>query len=348
MPSTKDPFGEDVSLLYNARYQEFPEDIGSPIVKGVVNQLRKWPTDLFRAFLAVCLIIASMVLLTFATVAVSLPSTAGNRIEASRIFDAKETSNVYFLKLGHRNWSTREFCYVETAARKHPDLSLHLINLLREEPLDNHPDEPIKSQAGTKANESLATDPRPVKGSSPTPEDRIKERLRIANSNIKTVDLSVGRFFKGSKLSRIANGLDDDVLELAAKAQLLWSVPGIAARPSMFCALDTVKRFLCNGDKNRCLPDQLATIEPENDIQATAVPCQAFMGFLVQEISKSKYDGKFTVNEALRKYCPRLYDCPEIRIFDTGAKCSTDSLDCPTVYSSVLTKDDPNSHSLIT
>ncbi|XP_033335917.1 uncharacterized protein LOC117226058 isoform X2 [Megalopta genalis] len=348
MPSTKDPFGEDVSLLYDARYQGIPEDVGTPIIKGVVNQLRKWPADLFRAFLAVCLIIASMVLLTFVMVAVSLPSVVGNRIETSRILDVKESSNVYFLKLGHRNWSTREFCYVETAARKHPDLSLHLINLLREEPLGNQPDDPIETRASTNANESLATDSRPAERSSPTPEDRIKERLRIANPNIKTVDLSVGRFFKGSKLSRVAKSLDDDVLELAAKAQLLWSVPGIAVKPSMFCALDTVKRFLCNGEKDRCVPDQLATIEPDNDIQATAVPCQAFMGFLVQEISKTKFDGKFTINEALRKYCPRLYYCPEVRNFDTGAKCSTDSLDCPTVYSSVLTKDDPDSHSLIT
>lgn len=65
----------------------------------------------------------------------------------------------------------------------------------------------------------------------------------------------------------------------------------------MFCSL--------NSNKDECLPDKLATIEPENDIQLTGVPCQAFMGFIVQEISKNNHNGKYTLKEAVEKYCPR-------------------------------------------
>ncbi|XP_076655447.1 uncharacterized protein LOC143360465 isoform X2 [Halictus rubicundus] len=358
------PFGEDVLLLYPnyaARDHGFPENVDTPIVKGVVNQLRRWPADLFCAFLAVCLIIGSLVLLTFLTVAVCLPTVVGNsrnvantfyselidRVEGNRAFDINESSNVYFLKLAHRDWSTGEFCNIETAAREHPDLKFYLINLLKEEPIERHLDDAIKTNknSDSKVNESLANNP----DSPRTPGDYIRDRLRIEISNVQAVDLTVGRFFNGSKLSQVARGLNDDLLELAAKAQLLWAVPGIAAKPSMFCALDTVKRLLCNGDKDRCLPDQLATIEPENDIQATGVPCQAFMGFLVQEISRTSFDREFTINEAVRKYCPRLYYCPEIRIFETGTKCSSASLQCPTVYASILTRDnEARSHSFDT
>ncbi|XP_076292958.1 uncharacterized protein LOC143215077 isoform X2 [Lasioglossum baleicum] len=347
MPSTKDPFGEDVLLLYPsyaAKYHGFPENVDTPIAKGVVNQLGRWPADLFCAFLAVCLIIGSLILLTFVTVAVCLPTVIGNRVEGNKAFDVNESSNVYFLKLAHRDWSTREFCYIETAARKHPDLHFYLINLLKEELVEKRLDNVIKSKTDShsKVNEFFAYKDDSLK----TTGDYIRERLRIQISNIQAADLTVERFFNGSKLSQVASGLNDDLLELAAKAQLLWTVPGIAAKPSMFCALDTVKRLLCNGDKDRCLPDQLATIEPDNDIQATGVPCQAFMGFLVQEISRTSSDREFTINEAVRKYCPRLYYCPEIRIFETVTKCSGDSLECPTVHSSIPTRDE--SHRLDT
>lgn len=52
-------------------------------------------------------------------------------------------------------------------------------------------------------------------------------------------------FLSSSKLSKVAKKLGDEVLEIAAKAQLLWSVPGVALKPNMFCSLDFVKSFLC-------------------------------------------------------------------------------------------------------
>ncbi|KZC05715.1 hypothetical protein WN55_04655, partial [Dufourea novaeangliae] len=345
-----DPFGEDVSLLYpenhNGKYYRFPGEPETPIIKGVVNQLRKWPTDLFCAFLAVCLIIASLVFLVLITVAVCLPAVLANRcrIEDISITEIETSSNVYFFKLGNRDWSTKEFCYMETAARRHPDLTVYLINLLKEEPVVKNND-PIgnKTSLETKLHGSFTNPSMNL-----TPEERIRERLRIENGNIKNVNLSIEKFFRGSKLSRIARSLSDEVLEMAAKAQLLWSVPGIVIKPNMYCSLDSVKRFLCNQKKEHCLPDKLATIEPENDIQATGIPCQAFMGFLVEEISRSKFDGSYTLKEAIEKYCPRSYYCPELRILDRSIKCPFDSLDCPTVHSSNLTPNDPNSYNFVT
>lgn len=73
-----DPFGEDTSLLYTNHHGS-PENYEVPIIRGVANQLRKWPTDLFFAFLAVCLVIGSLVLLVFVTVIVCLPTVVGNR-----------------------------------------------------------------------------------------------------------------------------------------------------------------------------------------------------------------------------------------------------------------------------
>ena len=79
-----DPFGEDVSLLYPdnhgdkfARFVETPCE--TPIIKGVVNQLRKWPADMLFAFLTACLIIGSLGFLIFLTVTICVPTVVGNR-----------------------------------------------------------------------------------------------------------------------------------------------------------------------------------------------------------------------------------------------------------------------------
>ncbi|XP_076230093.1 uncharacterized protein LOC116427017 isoform X3 [Nomia melanderi] len=298
MPSKNDPFGEDTSLLY-PKHHGLPENFEAPIIRGVANQLRKWPTDLFYAFLAVCLVIGSLVLLVFVTVIVCLPTVVGNRcrVEDDRIIETNASSNVYFFKLENRNWSTREFCYIETAARRNPDLNVYLIALLREEPVEARPNDAKgnKLHSESKTNGFLVDNRYSSKGN---PEDRLRERLTIKNDNIKNIDLSVEKFFRSR-------------------------------------------------NEDRCLPDKLATIEPENDIQATGVPCQAFMGFLVQEISRSDFHGNYTLREAIRKYCSRLYYCPEIRILDANSQCSSNFLDCPTVYSSILTQDETDSNNFI-
>ncbi|CAL7934926.1 unnamed protein product [Xylocopa violacea] len=339
MPNTKDPFGEDASLLcpdnHGNKFARFSEPhCETAIIKGVVNQLRKWPADLLFAFLTACLIIGSLAFLLFVTVAICAPAVVGNRcrVEEISILKVGASPNVYFFKLDNQNWSIMEFCYIETAARRHPDFNVYLINLMKEEP-DNvnlNQSSINRTKLESKLNDSNYYPPI-VRS-----EDDLKRRLVLGNENIKNINVSINKFFKGSKLSRVARKLDDEVLEIAAKAQLLWSVPGIALKPDMFCSLDTMRNFLCS-NKNECLPDKLATIEPENDIQLTEVPCQAFMGFVVQEISRNHHNGKYTLREAVEKYCPRLYYCPEIRILNSKPKCPTDALDCPFVYSSIPT-----------
>ncbi|CAK9834039.1 hypothetical protein ANTRET_LOCUS10630 [Anthophora retusa] len=337
MRNTKDPFRENVSLLYpdshDEKYGRFSgTPCETPIIKGVVNQLRKWPADVFFAFLAACLIVASLLFLIFVTVAIYVPTVVGNRLEGISIVDGLgASSNVYFFKLSNQNWTTEEFCYIETAARRHPDFNVYLINLIKDQPIMTSLNEPVINR--TKL-ESASNDSNSYRSSTLTPEDSLRQRLVQENGNIRNINVSIDKFFRGSKLSKIAKMLDDKLLEMAAKAQLLWNVPGVALRPNMFCSLDAMKVFLCN-KKDQCLSDKMATIVPENDIQLTGVPCQAFMGFIVQEISKNYYNKNYTLKEAVERYCPRLRYCPEIRILDSKPKCLTEDFDCPHVYPSI-------------
>jgi len=56
--------------------------------------------------------------------------------------------------------------------------------------------------------------------------------------------------------------------------------------------------------KRDCMPDKLITIDPTIDLQATDVHCQAFLGFLIQEISKNATQ-IYSLKDALDKFCPR-------------------------------------------
>ena len=56
--------------------------------------------------------------------------------------------------------------------------------------------------------------------------------------------------------------------------------------------------------KRDCMPDKLVTIDPTIDLQATDVHCQAFLGFLIQEISKNTTQ-IYSLKDALDKFCPR-------------------------------------------
>ncbi|XP_053982097.1 uncharacterized protein LOC128878162 isoform X2 [Hylaeus volcanicus] len=350
MPNTKDPFDEDVSLLYpdsrGGKFHMFPHThYETPIIKGVVCQLRKWPMDLFFAFMTACLVIGTLLFLVFVTVVVALPTIIDNRVKDISTTKINASSNVYFFKLENQNWSTMEFCYIETAARRHPDLNVYLINLLREEPVKRNSNEWIANRARLKLklNDSVESSYFPKS----TPEEQLRKRLASGETNIRNVNISIDKFFKGTKLSHAVKGLNDEILEMAAKAQLLWTVPGIALKPNMFCALDSMKQFICK-DKDLCQPDTLATIELENDIQLTGVPCQAFMGFLVREISKRDFTGTYTLTEAVRKYCPRMDDCPEIRIVNLKTKCQREFLECPIVYSSAIRQEDANPGNIMT
>lgn len=46
------------------------------------------------------------------------------RVEEISILEVGTSPNIYFIKLENQNWSTRDFCYIETAARRHPDFNV--------------------------------------------------------------------------------------------------------------------------------------------------------------------------------------------------------------------------------
>lgn len=62
--------------------------------------------------------------------------------------------------------------------------------------------------------------------------------------------------------------------------------------------------FCSKMGKRDCTPDKLITIDPAIDLQATNVHCQAFLGFLLREISKNTTQ-IYNLKDALDKFCPR-------------------------------------------
>lgn len=57
-----------------------------------------------------------------------------------------------------------------------------------------------------------------------------------------------------------------------------------------------------------CVPDGLATIDPQNNIQAAGVPCQAFIGYFINDISKNESIRKEgALLKSIDKFCPQ-YD----------------------------------------
>lgn len=45
-------------------------------------------------------------------------------MEEISILEVRTSSNAYFFKLANQNWSTTDYCYIETAARRHPDFNV--------------------------------------------------------------------------------------------------------------------------------------------------------------------------------------------------------------------------------
>ncbi|XP_072759713.1 uncharacterized protein [Anoplolepis gracilipes] len=146
-------------------------------------------------------------------------------------------------------------------------------------------------------------------------EVHFKMALATENSNIRIADLSIDEFFSKSKLLNIAKNLNNGLLLMAARAYLLWNSPGVAMHPR---------------EKQDYRPNKLITIDPIIDLQATEVQCQAFLGFLLQEISKNSTK-IYNLKDALYKFCPRIDKCPEVQILDLKSECSVNVLDCPTV-----------------
>lgn len=283
----------------------------TPIVKGVANQLRKWPNDLFTLFMTACLFISGLVLFIFITAILCSPITNNDNCCELKISGNEYPFNVYFVKEAAQVWSRKEFCYIEATARKQPELSIHLINLMR----------------NTSASSTLET--------------YFKVALATQNANILVADLLIDEFFNKSKLSNIAQNLTNESLLMAARAYLLWNSPGITMHPSAYCNLSTIIKSRTK-EKNRDYTfNKLATIDPAIDLQATEVYCQAFPGFVLQEISKN-ITQIHSLKDALDKFCPRIENCPEVQIVNLKSRCAVDVLDCPTVYKTEKTYDKTN------
>ena len=50
------------------------------------------------------------------------------RMEEISILEVRTSSNAYFFKLANQNWSTTDYCYIETAARRHPDFNVRSLD----------------------------------------------------------------------------------------------------------------------------------------------------------------------------------------------------------------------------
>ncbi|XP_020289783.1 uncharacterized protein LOC109857660 isoform X2 [Pseudomyrmex gracilis] len=271
--------------------------------KCVVNQLGKWPNDLLSSFLTASVVISGLALVAFVSMIFCSPVTNDDNHNCceSKIFENERFFNVYFVKQAAEVWTEREFCYIEAAARNQPEMNVYVINLIRASDASN------------------------------TSEDIFKIAL-TAQSNVFVADLSVNEFFSKSKLSGIANNLSNGLLLMAAKAYLLWNSPGIAMHPSTYCNLLTInKSRLTKKSEQDYMFNKLTVIDPNIDLQATQVHCQAFPGFLLQEISRNSTQ-IHSLKDALDKYCPRIDNCPEVQVLDLKSHCSMNIFDCPAVY----------------
>ncbi|XP_025263833.1 uncharacterized protein LOC112637742 [Camponotus floridanus] len=273
----------------------------SPMLKGAAHQLKRWPNDLFSSFMTACLIISGLVLFAFVTAIFCSPAISDDNCCEYNIFEDERKLNVYFVKEATQVWSKKEFCYIEAAAREQPDLNIHLINLMRTSDALN------------------------------IPEAHFKIALATQNTNIRIADLSIDEFFSKSKLLSVANNLNNGLLLMAARAYLLWNSPGVAMQPSTYCNLSKMNKFQwTKGEKRDYTSSKLITIDPTIDLQATEVQCQAFLGFLLKEISKNTT--LYNLKDALHKFCPRIDKCPEVQILNLKSRCSVNVFDCPTVH----------------
>ncbi|XP_018344013.1 PREDICTED: uncharacterized protein LOC108749674 isoform X1 [Trachymyrmex septentrionalis] len=277
----------------------------SLMLKGTANHLRRWPNDLFSSFMAACLVLLSFIFLAFVTAIFCSPITnTDNCCDELKISEDECSINVYFVKEATQVWSGKEFCYIEAAAREQPNLNVYLINLMRTSSTLN------------------------------TSEIYLKMALTTQNANIHIAEILINKFFSKTKLSSIAKNLNNELLLMAARAYLLWNFPGVAMHPSAYCNLSVINKSRWNKvGKRDCMPDKLVTIDPTIDLQATDVHCQAFLGFLMQEISKNATQ-IYSLKDALNKFCPRIDNCTEVRVLDLKSHCSVNAFDCPTVYKS--------------
>ncbi|KAK2576342.1 hypothetical protein KPH14_005699 [Odynerus spinipes] len=320
------------------KFTKFPEiKTKSAIIKGVGNQLEKWPSYLVFVFLTSCIVIASLVFFVVVTVIFSLPTTTNMQNRGRSI-------NVYSVREEDRVWSMMDLCHVESAARENPELNIHLMILRKRKFMEDR----TKADAVTT---QLDPETRSVSNAIDLPskatrclkiltrEARLRDLLAHKYENVKNHDIVVETFFQGTNLSKVANNLNNETLKMATEAYLIWNSTGIALNPRYYCNLKYISQFLCKKDNKDCVPDKLATVDPKNNIQASGIPCQSFVGYFINDISKngsiSKEDA---LSETINKFCPKMRPCSEIRILDNVRTCPLDISKCPIVNRCLLAR----------
>ncbi|XP_048508876.1 uncharacterized protein LOC105685332 isoform X2 [Athalia rosae] len=348
-------YDEDKPLLVLALDSERLRFTSEPICKtavprGAVRHIGRWPAHVFTAFIVGCLTLAGVIFFTLITTILMIPS--GERV--SRNLHVNDLPNIYFIKHENHKWKPHELCYIETTARTHKNLTVYLINLLAENQTDSGKfrpkllsegkNEASNSYAGNIMSLDISDDRRQLIGnesemaeSALTSDDReSRKKLEEFNSNIKTIDVPIQRFFNGSRLAGISDQLNEKILEMAARAYVLWNYPGVALDPALYHSLKYLKGYLCeNDEENGCVKDTTAAVEFNGDIQASAVPCQAFMDYLIRQIAMEKFpDQEAILNKAIAHFCPRsMTRCLGVRILEHDSRAITEkeNLDCPTI-----------------
>lgn len=279
---------------------------------------------------------ASLIFFVTATVVFSLPA-------ATNMINGKRPINVYSVKPEDHSWSIMDLCHVESAARENPELNIHLINFKKIKLTEDSTKDTLTVQyeLGIRSVSSTVDLPSKATRSSRVlmREARLRNLLAHKYENIKNRDIVVENFFRGTNLSKVANNLNNETLKIATEAYLIWNSTGIALHPTLYCNLNYISQFLCEKETEHFIPDKLATIDPKNNIQATGIPCQSFVGYFINDISKNAPMRKEdALAETIKKFCPKINPCNEIRLLENIRTCPLDTSKCPIVNQRVLTQ----------
>lgn len=164
-------------------------------------------------------------------------------------------------------------------------------------------------------------------------EARLRDQIAHKYENVKNHDITVDNFFQGTNLSKVAGNLNNKILKIATEAYFIWNSSGIALDPRLYCNLKYISQIICKKQNEECVPDGLATIDPQNNIQAAGVPCQAFIGYFINDISKNESIRKEgALLKSINKFCPQIHSCNEVRILDKVKTCRLNILKCPIVH----------------
>ncbi|OXU21995.1 hypothetical protein TSAR_016566 [Trichomalopsis sarcophagae] len=282
---------------------------GRAMVTGAAGLLRRstrMSGQLLIGVIFVCCFISVQLVLLLLVFAPGIATFARHsNCSTSRTFDNANTS-VYFVKHQDKIWTSEELCSIETAAHLYPQYNIVIVNLLR----DNSP---------------IAV----------SPEDNVDITRRLAKklSNVRSVDTSARKFFAKSVMSKRiqADDLRSEEIESAAKFQLIWDSPGVSLEPLLVHQLESIQPYFADKDE----VDLDASVQIDADFQATSVPCQSFIGFVLDRMAKpatSFADRRALMESTLSQYCNRITGCNGVRIVKSISK-KLFNVSCPIVDS---------------